>query len=125
MSLLSIRRRAHWVALLAAALNALTPLAAAGKHPADGLPFEICSINGPGGDVSLPAAPDGSTAHPAHCALCSASGAKFAALPAAAAEPAEPRVAEGRCPVSADLAHASASPYLPAHPRAPPASPAA
>lgn len=118
------QRRGLRLALLAAALNALTPLFASAQHAADGLPFEVCSVNGSAaeGGAPLPEAPDGKSAHPAHCALCSASGAKFAALPGAASAPFDPLAAAEEPPVARAVPRAHASPYLPAHPRAPPHS---
>jgi hypothetical protein len=117
------RTRSLWVAFLAAALNALWPVAAYAPPASHALPLQLCTAQAPGATpVPPPVAPHGKGTHLQHCAFCFASGAKFLAPPAvpgslpAATAPTHPR------PVSSAIPRPHVSPYLPAHPRGPPGS---
>ena len=92
------RRPAIWLALLAAALNALTPLAAYARSGAMVLPMELCSAATPAGsgdaiEVPVPGAPAGHATHLPHCSACPAGGVSLPAFDGAGCAP---RVRAGR-----------------------------
>src|SRR5262245_10332429 len=119
------RRPACWFALLAAALNALLPLAAYARSGAMVLPMELCSTAPAGsGGVAIPA-PGVRTEHAAHhphCGACPAGGLSLPAVEGAGAlPPSAPAASIAFAP--GEVARAEASPYLPSRPRGPPALP--
>ena len=86
MRLRPLRRRpALWFALLAAVLNALTPLAAYARSGAIALPMELCSAATPAGsgdaiEVPVPGAPAEHATHHPHCGACPAGGLSLPAF---------------------------------------------
>jgi hypothetical protein len=119
------RRPPFWLALLAAALNALTPLAASARSGAMALPMELCSAATPAGSgdaIQVPAqpAPAEHAAHHPHCGACPAGGLS---LPAAdgAGLLFGPELAGTAAFLPREAARTETSRYLPSRPRGPPA----
>lgn len=126
VSPLSVRRRpAFWIALLAAALNVLSPLAAHARSGAMTLSMELCSAATPAGsgdaiEVPVPGAPAEHAAHHPHCGACPAGGLSLPAFGGASALPAAaPTGSIALAPRA--VARIQSSPYLPSRPRGPPA----
>lgn len=126
MRLRAIRRPpSFWFALLAAALNALSPLAAYARSGAMVLPMDLCSAAAPAGSsgatgVPVPDVPAGHATHLPHCSACPAGGLSVPALEGAGVLP--PTVLAGSIAfVPREAARPQSSPYLPSRPRGPPA----
>ena len=118
-------RPALWLALLAAALNALAPLAAYARSGAMVLPMELCSAAAPGGsgggvEIPVPAAPAEHAAHLSHCSVCLVGGFSLPASGGAGVVPTS-APAGSIAFQPREVARTQSSPYLPSRPRGPPA----
>jgi hypothetical protein len=119
------RRVTLWFALLAAALNALSPLAAYARSDATALPMLLCSSTAPAGaggaaETPAPDAPAGHVSHAPHCGFCPAAGFSFPALPAVGLPAVHP-AADAATYFLRALPLVRDSSYLPSRPRGPPA----
>jgi hypothetical protein len=116
------RSPALWLALFAALLNALSPLAAYARSSTLALPMELCSTAAPDSaiDIPVPGMPAGHVTHLPHCAFCPAAGLSLPGLPAGGlAAAALAAVAAAYFPHAGPPAQDSS--YLPSRPRGPPA----
>jgi hypothetical protein len=119
-----IRKFTAWIAVVAIALNALSPLAA-GAAPKHEITMEICSVSGsqqvsdPSDSGSPSDGPNDSGQHHGHCALCSPSGHTVALHSAPLWIQAFVEVVSNAVPAQA-LLPAEHSPYISARPRSPP-----
>jgi hypothetical protein len=116
-------RRLIWVALLAAAANALSLLASYPSQPGAAPTVEVCAAKGSMGTMPLPGGPDDNTGHASHCWQCCTASAKLLVLPTGTFIVS----AGGGSTTDVPSADNALSPdrlffYLPAHPRAPPRS---
>ena len=119
------RSPALWLALFAALLNALSPLAAYAHSSALALPMELCSTAAPDGaiDTPVPGVPAGHGTHLPHCAFCPASGLSLPALHDGSGALAARLVPDRTAFILRDLSRVQRSTYLPSRPRGPPATP--
>ena len=118
------RSPALWLALVAALLNALSPLAAYAGSSTLALPMELCSAAAPDGviDIPAPGVPAGHATHLPHCAFCPASGFSPPALHAGTDVLAALLVADRAAFIPRDVSRTQRPPYLPSRPRGPPAT---
>ena len=116
------RSSALWLALFAALLNALAPLAAYARPSTLALPMELCSTAAPDSaiDIPVPGAPVGHATHLPHCAFCPAAGFSLPGLPTGGLAAAY-LAAVGAAAFPHAGPPAQDSSYLPSRPRGPPA----
>jgi hypothetical protein len=121
------RSPALWLALLAALLNALSPLAAYARSSAPMLPMELCSTAGPARpdsaiEVPVPGVPAGHATHLPHCAFCPASGLHLPALHTGTGSLSALLVPDRTAFIPRDVSRTQKPLYLPSRPRGPPAT---
>ena len=118
------RSPALWLALLAALLTALSPLAASADSSTLALPMDLCSAAPPDGAIDIPApgVPAGHATHLPHCAFCPPGGFSPPALHAGTDVLAVLLVADRTAFVPREVSRTQKSPYLPSRPRGPPAT---
>jgi len=112
------------LALFAALLNALSPLAAYARSSPLALPMELCTTSAPDRaiDIPVPGVPADHATHLPHCAFCPASGLSLPALQAATGPLAALLVPERTGFIPRDVSRTQRAPYLPSRPRGPPAT---